>query len=314
METYQAPVIRHFPQLKRYEPVIEDSSAMMTYKTCPRLYLLRIILGFVPKENPPYFAFGTAYHKFREVLEITHKAGGDDTEAMKAAMIAGLHSYQKSGVVVKIGTRFDFLTPERLLQSFKVTWDWWRKEKEDKRLIVVETEQPIMTQGPDGKWVAGRADQMVRWNGEPWGRDFKTSSKMGDFYKRTLEPNDQFTRYTYIESVLNGAEVDLSNKKGIIKGQLVEVLYNTKNEGPKIIPFQTTRTLEQLQEWMKDRMFWAEMIDKSRLTDNYPMNEKSCAFCKMHSVCTKTSESAQLYELKSHFKIEPWDCTLDTDE
>ena len=45
----------------------------------------------------------------------------------------------------------------------------------------------------------GRADQIVKWSGKVWGRDFKTSSKDGAFYQRQLDPNEQFTGYTYAE-------------------------------------------------------------------------------------------------------------------
>lgn len=295
------PLLHNFMgPFRRYEPVIMDSTAMMTYKTCPRLYFYRIVLGFTPKETPEYFAFGTAYHKFREVLQRdadTHKLSVQ--EALIHATDVAVEMYKKHPIPDS-DSKWAFLTIDRLNQSCLVAFKHWLKERLDGHIKVTAFEQPFTLQ-LGSIWVAGRADNIVDWRGEPWGRDFKTSSKTGPFYSRTLEPNDQFTRYTWAESKLTGKQV---------KGQIVEVLYNTKKEGPIIETFTTTRTLGQLKRWELEHGFWMRQIDESREQDMYPMNEKSCNFCKYHSVCKSSSESGQMSQLKSYFKVEPWDCTV----
>lgn len=282
--------------MDKYEPEVLDSTAIMTYKTCPRKYQYRMVYGYDVKDTMPYFAFGTAYHKFREQLELEPKEQDDKITFQNAAARAIQH-WNVAGVEAPVGTKWDFLNTARLIQSLQTAFTHWKKEKHEGKIVVVASEQSFSLRLPDGTITGGRADQIVRWNGKVWGRDFKTSSKLGPFYERTLEPNDQFTRYTWAESQLAGEKV---------QGQIVEVLYNSKKEGPKIIPYMTSRTEWQLETWIKEHRFWTNQIRQSREQNLYPMNEKSCAFCEFHSVCKMPSEPSMLQHLKSNYKLNPW--------
>lgn len=306
MQTHEPVHKQYMAAFARHEPVIIDSTAMMTYKACPKMYFHRIVLGFVSKETKPYFSFGSAYHKFREVLEKCVQAGDTEQAAFVTALDVAKAYYAKHGKAQIVGTQWDFLTPERLGQSCTEAFKHWLKERIDGKIRVIASEQPFTLQLGDGTWIAGRADQIVNWNGKLWGRDFKTSSKTGPFYSRTLEPNDQFTRYTWGENKLNGGG---SDKPLVVQGQIIEVLFNAKKSGPAIEVYTTTRTKSQLDRWEKEHSFWTDMITKSRDEDMYPMNEKSCAFCEYHSVCKLPTESSQMSQLKTYYKIEPWDCT-----
>jgi hypothetical protein len=143
------------------------------------------------------------------------------------------------------------------------------------------------------------------WNGKVYGRDFKTSSKTQDaYFVRTLDPNDQFTRYTWAESELSGQDVE---------GQMVEVLFNAKStkkeqKGPSIHNHLTTRSKDQLERWVKEQVFYNKILTIMREEDTYPMEEKHCPFCEFHSVCSKGTEQAMMNKLESEFKVEPWDC------
>jgi hypothetical protein len=301
MQTHVAPKQEYMAAFKRYEPVIMDSTAVMTYKACPLKYFYRIVLGFAAKDTAPYFYFGSAYHKFREILEREMVRGAKEGEAFQCALATAEEYYKKHGKGgPQPGSQFDFLTLERLKKSCLEAFKFWLQERVNGKIKVIAFEQPFTLQMDDGTICAGRADQIVEWRGEVWGRDFKTSSKTGPFYTRTLEPNDQFTRYTWAESKLHGVQV---------KGQIVEVLYNSKREGPKIETFTTTRSTGQLKRWEAEHSFWMDMINKSRAEDMYPMNEKSCQYCEYHSVCKAPSESGKMSMLKTYFHVNPWDCT-----
>ena len=238
MEYVKPPLVKLMAKYQRYEPTVRDSTAVMSAKTCKRLYFLERVLGFVPKESQPYFSFGTCYHKFREVLEKSHMAGKDEATCLKEALDSSGKLWKQIGSDPPVGTRWEFLTGKRLFASCMEAFKWWQNEKKQGRIIVVAVEQVWQVYLKDGiTLIGGRADQITRFNGKLWGRDWKTSSKMGKFYERTLEPNDQFTRYTLGEGKLKGEQ---------IQGQLVEVMYNTAKEGPKIVPLITSRTPEQL--------------------------------------------------------------------
>lgn len=276
---------------ERYEPVVRDHSSLIAAKTCKRKYFLKIVLAFRPKQTPTYFAFGSAYHKFREVLERTK----DVTKALTAT----INYWSKHGEEPGINAKFNWLTGPRLLASCKVAYDHWKKERDRGQVEVIAIEQFFqVTLSDDRTVIGGRADQILRWNGKLWGRDFKTSSKMGKFYDRTLEPNNQFMLYTVAESKLSSERV---------LGQLVEVMYNTDKEGPKVVPLMTSRTEDQLNEWEQDIIFYTRLLDICREADRYPMEESQCPFCEFHSVCKAPSEGAMMGQLESNFHQVPWD-------
>jgi len=312
MEIYTDVPKKFMAKYNRYEPVIKDSTQMMTAKTCFRRYFYQIVLGRVSKESAIYFAWGSAYHKFREVLEMTYGVGEAcppvfsaerAMEAFTAAVNAGMTYWRKYGADQPVGSRFEFMTAGRLLASFQTAYEHWQREKMQGRIKVLAVEQVFNVALPNGDRTSGRADQIVRWNERLWGRDFKTTSKDEKYYNRTIEPNDQFTRYTYAESELTGEP---------IQGQMIEVLYNAKStkttqKGPNIFTLLASRTQWQVEEWTKDEEIWRWMLTKCREEDRYPMNESSCAFCEYHSVCTKPSEAAMMAQLESYFVVRPWD-------
>lgn len=310
METHKPAIANFMAGFKRHEPVIIDSTAMMAYKTCPRFYFYTMVLGFRPKEDAPYFAFGAAYHKFRESLEREILRGVHEIEAFNTALSVAV-TYATEHLPKQVSdTKWDFLTVERLRLSCSEAFKHWLAERINGKIKVVAYEQPFTLQMDDGTWIAGRADQIVEWNGAVWGRDFKTSSMTGPWYSRGLEPNDQFTRYTWAESKLHGWNPSDSKTQPLqVKGQIIEVLHNSKKDGPRIEVYTTQRTQSQLRRWELEHHFWKEMIDKSRDEDMYPMNEKACNFCQFHSVCKAPTESGQMSQLKTYFKVQPWDCT-----
>lgn len=305
MEIHKHDNPRFMVNFPRNEPVLIDSTALTTFMTCPRKYFYRIVLGFTPKETPPYFSFGAAYHKFREILtrssqDIVDGKQRSAGEAFLIALEAALTYAKKHHKDPKVGTSFDFLTTERLKLSCIKAYEVWLKERKLGQIIVLEAEQPFVLQLSDGRWITGRCDELISWSGSLWARDFKTSSKTGPWYERGLEPNDQFTRYTYATSKLSGRRV---------KGMVVEVLYNTKKEGPKFEVYMTGRTPGQLEVWEREHSWWADVIDKSRKEDCWPMNPKSCTMCEFHNVCKTTTESAQMSKLRADFKVDPWDAS-----
>lgn len=261
------------------------------------------------KSEPIYFSFGKAYHLFREHLErawmndpTISNANEYIIEATKKAV-----EYFIKNTSDTTNTTAPFLTTERLLKSCKKVSESWIIEKRQKLIEVLAVEQYFCVELPDGTFSTGRLDQLIKVRNRIFGRDFKTTQKLGQFYERTLDPNEQLTRYTFCESLLLGSVWTGETFSGQrLDGQYVELLYNTKNEGPKVITLQTNRTDFQLKEWLESTIEWNKKIVHATETNNFPMNEDNCRYCSFHSVCRLSSEAARLYQLKSHFKVEHW--------
>lgn len=306
MEYSPVPTKKFMPRFDRVEPLILDATAITEYKDCPRRYFFKIVLGFTPKETAVYFTFGTAYHKFREELELNK---GD----FKGALLRALTYWDKTqGDDPVVGSsKFDFMTRLRLMQSCKIGYEHYLKEKTQGIIEVLSVEQPfnVELKPGTGHYTSGRFDQIIRRHGKVWGRDFKTTSKPLAYYERGCTPNDQFTRYTFAESLLTGERV---------QGQFIEVLFNAKgpkksptieNTGPVITTFMVSRTDFEIADWLEDEIFLRDTIQKSREEDRWPKNEKSCTFCIFHSVCKIGSEGGQMNRLLTEFVQREWDNT-----
>ena len=314
MELEPVPLKRFMIKLERYEPLIRGSTAMRAWKTCQRLYFLTVVTGHIPKEKEIVLFWGTVYHHFRYVLELKYGVGQDApkkfdegraAEAFAEASQQALAMWKKGNMSAAPGTKFEFMTTERLLKSFIVAYKHWVREKMQGRIEVVAIEQVLNCQLADGSWTNMRADQLIRWNGKLWGRDYKTTTKNSDFFARGLEPNDQFTRYTLIESRVSGE---------VVQGQFVELLWNakpTKNKtnGPEIIELTTSRTPQQLAVWESEQILINKQVALAREADIWPQHEIACAFCPMHSVCQKPTENGMMAHLEAHYTVRPWDNT-----
>lgn len=300
---------RYMARMERCEPAIIDSSAMQAFKRCPKLYFYRYALGRKPKVEKEYFRFGRSYHKFREVLELSV---GDFHKSIHEAVTL----FEKKGGDPKLGSQYDFLTSLRLQKSCAVAFKHWTKEKYLKAIEVISVEQPFNIELSDGSRTSGRADQLVKWGGKLWGRDFKSTSKMGKFYERSLAPNDQFSRYTYAESKLAGYDfISRTPAESLVQGQIIEVLYNSKKDGPSIHQFLATRTDLELIDWEQDQVFWNMYLNTVRAKDVWPKNENACYNCDYHSVCKTPTENMQMSRLENDFVYSPWDnMKVDQDE
>lgn len=296
---------RLLPMLPRYENPIIDHSAMKEFKNCHRKYAYHYVFGKVPVEPAAPLNWGTAWHTFREVLQNTGSYG----EAMKAGAAVWTNAYPNG--VGESEKKFQFMTLERLLRSFGVGYEHVQIEKKQGRIVVIGTEVAFNIELPGGTKTSGRVDQIIRWNGQLWGRDFKTTSKEEALYKRSIEPNDQIDRYTYAEGVLSGEQV---------QGQLIEILFNTqapdkprvkKEYGPLIYTLVAARSKAQIETWLEDQTIFNEELARCRTLDIWPKNESQCAFCPYHMVCTSMTEEGMKNKLEDEnfYITRVWDNT-----
>ena len=294
MEFTPHPNVKFMARFPRVEPLARDHSSMKLAKDCMLKYFFQVVLGFREKSTPQYFVYGGAYHKFKEVLE---QSKGD----IKLAAESAITYFMKRGGNPPVGTKYDHLTVQRLVKSFGLAFKSWEKEKSQGRIEVLAIEQIATVPLPNGgPLISGKLDQIVRWNQKVWGRDFKTSSKNSAWFSRGLSPNDQMIRYTYIESQLCGEPV---------QGQIVEVLFNSKKEGPKIEEFLAAFTRGEIDRWIAEQIEWERTLQRARETNIWPRNENHCVYCPFHSVCKRPTEAAMMAALENDYVMKPHDPT-----
>lgn len=314
MEVISHPKKNFMGRFERYEPASRDSTAILAFKKCPRYYFYKIVLGFREKDTPAYFVFGSAYHRFREVLELEYQKKPstlltNSDHLFKVAIEEAVKVFrERGGDPVPGSSEFDYLTEAKLLECSILAFNNWKKEKEKGNIEVLAVEQSFEV-FLNGARRGGKADQFVRFSGNLACRDFKTTSKditslkTENFYRRSLDPNDQFTGYMVGLSRLSGEFVGIL----IVDVMIIPKPTKSSTKKPFMRQFLSTRTKWQLQKWEEELKVVEMMIDLCRETDVWPMCENFCSFCEYHSVCTKGTEQAQMATLESFFIKEPWD-------
>lgn len=322
METKPPIKVEFFPKCQRVEPRILDSSAYLEFKQCPRLFFYKIVCGYRPKNDATVLTWGTAYHRFREFLEIYYKKFKDEgksneycvSAAFQPALIEALKYWDAvQGKDPNPDEYCGFMTRARLFESLQFAFKYWVREKQLAKIEVLAPEQLFNVElVKNGVRRSGKIDQIIIRDGELWVRDFKTTMKSLDYYQRSLEPNDQFTGY-----ILSGGE--LSGEP--IKGLVVEVLFNKKRHktdrgksetGPIIKEFTTKRSPEVAEQWKKEQDVWEKMIQVCRETDVWPQADNArinCGYCPYHRPCTMDNNDAAEYNLMNFYNFTPHDHT-----
>ena len=286
---------KFLPTLQRFEPEAMDHTATKEFKKCPRSYFLRMVLGRTSPEGKwaSVFAWGSSIHKYLERLYEDGDAG--------AAAQAALPIYKSP-----TNPTFEWQTKERLLSTFAKLYKMYTEEKTNNVIRVEAIEQPFNITFPDGTPVGGRFDQVMKWNGRMWIRDWKTTSKQINYFKQGLEPNDQAIRYIYALSSLQFGQDEKGYPNKVIDGVLFVAIYNTKTVGPEIQPVPSSRSLTQVKKWLDEQMFIHKQMQLCRENDVWPMHEVSCSFCDFRQVCTQPSDAAMENVLKTQYLLQPW--------
>jgi CRISPR/Cas system-associated exonuclease Cas4 (RecB family) len=299
MQIYKDVPITKFKGFQRHEPIAPSSSAIMEYKKCPRAFFFRYVLGYTEKESKIYFAWGNAVHKFYEVADKTFRSTNGNADAGIAfGLVAAMKEWGDTKDPSPDDKKFGFMTKARLSDTIMKIGKEWMLEKSNSTRTVIDNEMTFNLQMPHGQWTSGKIDEFIEIRGKPAIEDTKTTTKKWQWYKRQLNPSDQFMRYLWAGQQLTKKQLSEVH---------VRVIYTTKDEGPKIHRELIMYSPDQVNEWLRDHVYWSKAIDSSREQDNYPKNEKQCNFCQFREICITRGEASQIFVLKSKYKFEPYD-------
>ncbi|MEE8113062.1 MAG: hypothetical protein V3T23_01785 [Nitrososphaerales archaeon] len=318
---------------------VSDNSTNSEYARCPRrgLYRYGLRRSFSGVSYP--IQFGLAYHKYREFIEdeMAERDCGLTDFIHEAAMSEATDGF----VQPPVEHRHAHNNLVRLNQSFELARKRVTREKEQGKILVMKSEDSFDLELPfvmcpscghttlsdegnslpnfcdcDVKPIrsrhGGRVDQFIRMvaltNGE-FVKDFKTTGRMGKKYDLKFEPNSQMQGYVWSKEELSGQPCD---------GVLVETLYNTKSEGPKIFQTWKSFSVGQQEQWMASLMMEKQMIQLmwSRVEElgylAFPQRTDACldfGGCGYREACL----SGSAYEIEQYLKNDTiekeWDFT-----
>jgi len=271
---------------------VSDNSTNAEYARCPRrgFYRYGLRRGFVGVSFP--LQFGSAYHKYREVIEdlMVERECGLTDEIHDEAQELALKNWEEP----PIDHRHSHLSMVRMVQSIQLAKDKVTREREQGRIIVTKTEDsfdlelPFML-CPKCGWTELNEDGLLDLNVTTiWCPkclvDDRCSYKMitarhggrVDQFIRFVTLNDgnfirdfkttgrmgqmydlKFEPNSQMQGYVWGQE-ELSGQKS--DGALIETLYNTKNVGPEIHQTYKTYSKGQQESWVASLMMERQMI------------------------------------------------------
>lgn len=299
-----------FPiSLPVYEPEVFDNTIAQAHATCPRKGLYEYGLRRAPIGTNYAFSWGTAYHKYREVLSkllMTYEGKDVPDEAHSLAMKTALEKWEQP----ELGHKRDWMTTLRLIKTLEAARARVAHERKTGLLRVVRTEDAFDLELPASheRW-GGRIDEVIEQAGQLWIRDFKTSSMMGKTYDDTFDPNGQMTGYTWAGEQLSGQR---------IQGVLVEVIYNTSKQGPDFHQFLSARSPGQIEQWYEGtkveiatiRGYYEQLPEKGYVA--FPQRTGACGNyggCYYRNACRQGSARMTEAWLNSNTEYREWDYT-----
>jgi hypothetical protein len=304
MLIHDVPKRKFLPIFERSEPIIKDHTAVKQFKECPRKYFYRMVIGKSAKKQSleSIFAWGTAVHKFAELYSISYD--------MVAALTAADKLYKKPVPDKPAWMHLDMATFLRTLAKVQAFFD---EEKRGGFIKTTAVEAPFNIELPNGNQIGGRMDAIIKFGGQTWVRDYKTTTKRLDYFRSGLDPNDQATRYVYALSRLQGW--NSTTQVSSAKANGVEFVL-IGNEAPtksspkttKIEKVSISRSNDQLVSFEQQEIHWQAMIDICREADEWPMAETSqCTWCDYRPVCTAPTEGSMKSKLQTDYVHSPWD-------
>lgn len=297
---------------------VYDNSMLEYLQRCPRKFFYRYVLNRAPVGVNIPINYGSAYHKFREVLEIEYMrlglVGAVPTEHVKPIFGVAASEAFKGWVDPPIGHKKEYLDGGRLMSALTTAFDSWLSEKSSGLFKVLAPEQGFDLPLTDAFRFGGRIDQVIEWNRKMWVRDFKTTGRMGASYGGQWDPNHQFTGYAWATEQLSGRSCE---------GVLLEVVYNTKTKGPEFHYFPSARSPGHVETWKASVVSTLEVLEKMMVDLStrgllaFPMHTVACndyGGCFYREACRKEFGAQSLSWLEDNTVESIWDFMNPDDE
>jgi PD-(D/E)XK nuclease superfamily len=268
-----------------------DATSISALKRCPRYYQLTIEEGWQGRKPNVHLRFGLEYHQAIQEYEIFKAKGQDHKQAVFSAVKAlaiRLKDYPKGE---ENGKRSQVLkTRENLFRT--VIWYLEKFKDDPAKTVILDNGKPAVElsfrfelafgPSPGQPYIlCGHLDRVVTFSGDVYLMDHKTSTvTLGSYYFDQFEPDNQMSLYTVAASVVFGSP---------LKGVIVDAA-QVAQDWSRFVRGFTYRTPGQLQEWIKDLVFWLENASTYAKMNYWPMNDLACdkyGGCPFRGVCSK---------------------------
>lgn len=307
-----------------------DNFALTMFQACPIKYFLRMKEGWTTRRKSAALGFGGALH---EGLAAWYRTGDPGK-----ALLAIADSWPANSPID------DYRSKEKCL---KVMAEYIKSYGQESFLVVGAPENPMvectftldtgmylscMKCGPEagqwfGKWVAagkdivlhdsnphcmncgdqlevleygGIFDGLVDFSNSVYVLEHKSTSQLGSYYFNQYKPNNQVTGYVWAAGQLSGRRVG---------GAIINAIGVYKVGATKFERQITTRSANDIAEWLNNLQHSCEMIRACERSAYWPMFTTSCNMygaCEFHSVHVLGSPTEREKLLEQDYIREEW--------
>lgn len=297
-----------------------DNFTLSQYMTCPLKFKERIIEGWTGRSKSAALGFGGALH---EGLAAWYRTG-NQAEAIKA-----IHEAWPANSPVD-----DYRNEAKCIS---VMVEYMRKYSQEAFKVVGAPSNPMiectftldtgmylscLECGPDaGVWrpedygnncpncnaplepieYGGIFDGLVESAGSVYVLEHKTTSQLGSYYFNQFKPNNQVSGYVWAAGLLSGRRVG---------GALINAIGVYKSQATKFERQLTTRSQDNITEWLEGVRQICELIQMSRRNNYWPMNTGACTLygqCEYHSVHVLGTETERQKMLEQQYVRDSWE-------
>jgi hypothetical protein len=290
-----------------------DSTSLGMIKTCPRLYQLTMIEGWVPKDESVHLRFGIEYHTALQDYDTFCRSGMDHKSAT-VAVVRGLLERTTDWTVDRETKAGKYKNHDTLVSLVIDYLDHYIDDpaktyiKSDGQPAVELSFRFELSFGPVSSndevesgeaaqpyILCGHLDRVVEFNDQLLVMDHKTTTTTpGAYYFAQYEPNNQMSLYTLAGQIILGTP---------IKGVCISAAQILLEKPHNFIRGFTFRTPNQTQEWIDDTGLHLLNAENYAKLDYWPMNDTACdkfGGCKFRGICSKDPEVREVF-LRSDF-------------
>jgi PD-(D/E)XK nuclease superfamily len=296
-----------------------DNTRISAYKTCPRSYFIRHVLGWTGIGTGLALVFGSAWHNAQDVIweygkKIDHRDLGE------LAAQAFNKTWTAEGLPVDIPLESEgYYAPRTPLIAREMLEGYI--ESRGKMIMnseVVAIEQPfaVPIPGMPGHWYIGRLDKVVDFNSQRLVLEHKSTTAYATQGNFRTDYVDSWFMSAQVKGYQFGAGLYYGNVNAVwVDAALV---HKKVHNAFKFIPIAHNYTL--LSEWLEGTKQWVREISQEEedyrgvgeLTPGmFKKNEESCfgkyGACPYIDICRSVADPSKLTEVPGGFVKSYWE-------
>jgi len=290
-----------------------DSTCLGLFKTCPRKYQYKILLGWT-RNTGIHLRWGAELHSALEDYDRSRTAGVRHDDAVHDVVRALLARIEDWNPEPKTKSE-ELKTKANLLRA--VVWYLDHYHPDPAETVVLANGKPAVELsfrfeldfGPRlGETLrnarpyslCGHLDRVVSYNGDLFVMDRKSaSSTLGTYFFEKFDTDNQMSLYTLAGQVLLKSPI----RGVIIDGIQVAVGFS------RFVRSFTFRTPDQLDDWLADTQRWLRAAEACAVEGYWPINDTSCdkfGGCEFRQICSKSPMVRERFLQAEFRKEEPW--------